>query len=67
MQTTNPHLFTRGLGLGAWVHLGRADRLRVDTLREFLADMFAPDDVAEFEIRHMTDAEIDAMPEFMGW
>ena len=65
MRTTRPYLFTRPAGhdTDQWCLLGPADRVPL----EQLTDLYAPDDTAQFEVRHMTDAEVAALPEFMGW
>jgi hypothetical protein len=64
MQTTRPYLFTRPAGddTAVWCLLGPADRV----LAERLTDLYAPDDIAQFEIRHMTGAEAAAVPKFKG-
>lgn len=59
-------LFIQPQAGGGWFHLGPADRVRTGDLRDSLVDFEAEEGV-EFDVRPMTQAAVDALPEFDGW
>lgn len=62
------HLFIQpqgGAG-GEWLHIGPADGVPAGDLRASLAD-FEDEEGVEFDVRPMTQEEVDALPEFDGW
>ena len=60
------HLLIQPQGGGGWLHIGPADRVRVGDLMDSLADIDDEDGI-EVDVRPMTPAEVDALPDFDGW